>query len=68
MKGMLSAYEGEHIHQKWLNSDLVSIVQCGFIIISPEDEFGKKKIIDFKISGENLKSTKTKFISYKREC
>lgn len=51
MKGMLSAYEGEHIHQKCLNSDLALIVQCGFIIISLEDEFGKKKIIDFKISG-----------------
>jgi len=53
-RDVICLYEGEHIHPKCLNSDLALIVQCGFIIIYLEDEFGKKKIIDFKIPGENL--------------
>ena len=53
-RDVICLYEGEHIHPKCLNSDLALIVQCGFIIIYIEDEFGKKKIIDFKIPGENL--------------
>lgn len=52
-------YEGEHIHPMYLISDQVLIVQCGFIVIYLEDEFGKKEIVDFKIPGENLQ-TKTK--------
>lgn len=58
-KRIIRLYEGEHIHPKYLNCDQVLIVQCGFIVIYLEDEFGKKEIIDFKIPGENLQ-TKTK--------
>jgi len=47
-------FEGEHIHPKCLNSDQALIVHRGFIIIYLEDEFGKKKIIDFKTPGEDL--------------
>jgi len=53
-KKIICLYEGEHIYPKCLNCDQVLIVQCGFIVIYLEDEFGKKKIIDFKIPGENL--------------
>jgi hypothetical protein len=58
-KRIIRLYEGEHIHPKYLNCDQVLIVQCGLIVIYVLDEFGKKEIVDLKISGENLQ-TKTK--------
>jgi len=53
-KKIIRFYAGEYILPKYLITDQALVLRCGFIVIYLEDENGKKKIIDFKIPGENL--------------